>query len=109
PTDPPVIDPPATDPPAATEERTTDNPPATERPAGQDKLPQADAPTGEVLGAVSAPRPTPRITLPPTDTLAASGATPAPVPVWRFILVGLAGFIVSLLLLSSDRTARRRS
>ena len=107
PTDPPAVDnPPTENPPTATEQ------PAEVVPVSQDQLPQpetSDAPTGEVLGAVSAPQPTPRVTLPPTDTLSTTAAGSTPIPGWRLILVGLAGLIVSLLLLSSDRTARRRS
>ena len=112
PSEEPSSPPPSEEPssPPATEQPS--NPPAEVVPVSQDQLPQpetSDTPTGEVLGAVSAPRPTPRGTLPPTDTLSTTAAGSAPIPGWRLILVGLAGLIVSLLLLSSDRTARRRS
>jgi len=67
------------------------------------------APGGGVAGVVSAPRPTPRLTLPPTDTLSSAPVASTPIPAWRLILIGLAALIASLLLMSSDRTARRRS
>jgi len=67
------------------------------------------APEGGVAGVVSAPRPTPRLTLPPTSTLSSAPVASTPIPAWRLILIGLAALIASLLLMSSDRTARRRS
>jgi len=67
------------------------------------------APEGGVAGVVSAPRPTPRLTLPPTSTLSSAPVASTPIPAWRLILIGLAALISSLLLMSSDRTARRRS
>jgi hypothetical protein len=61
-------------------------------------------PTGEVGGVTG----TPRVTLPPTDTIGdTTGSTPSSEG-WRLILLAMAGLLAAALLLTPARRARKR-
>lgn len=57
------------------------------------------APTGAVEGVLA----TPKVTLPPTDTLTTNTSTPSQDQTWRIVLVAFALILVSLLMLPDRR------
>ncbi len=96
-----------------TQSGTTNNSPASgDQPGGSqagDAAPGATtdgpAPIGQVAGATG----TPRITLPPTDTLPGTSEAPAPAgDGWRLILLAMAGILATTLLLTPTGSVARR-
>ncbi len=68
---------------------------------------EASEPSSAPNGAVAGVTGTPRVTLPPTDTL--SGGTTAPSSdSWRLILLAMAGLLVTTLLLTPTGSVARR-
>ncbi len=69
-----------------------------------DNTPEQAEPTGEVGGATG----TPRITLPPTDTVADLGTSAPASDSWRLILLAMAGLITAALLLTPATAVVRK-
>ncbi len=63
------------------------------------------SPTATPIGSVLGETGTPEITPPPTDTL--TPATSAPNDSWRLVLIGMAGILAAMLLLTPVPATRR--
>jgi hypothetical protein len=99
PSDPPSV--PPSDPPSVPPSDPPSNPPSVD--PSDPPVEESDAPasSGEVKGISG----TPKTTLPPTDTIDASGTSTN--GSWRIVLAGIAGLIATLLLFSQPTRSRR--
>jgi hypothetical protein len=99
PTNPPPTNPPPTNPPPTNPPPT--NPPPTATPTGT-VVPEEPTPTP--TGGVEAATGTPRVTLPPTDTV---GGDQQGGGSWRMLLIVMAGLLAGILALSPRQRVRR--